>query len=174
MKVDSQKHESADSNELLLNITPSELEKFQRLFAQFQAGEISFAELANIPSEFFFRIAEYAYIQFQRGNLDQAERLFEGLLLFDGKNAYYPRLLGAIAQKRKQNRKALGFYTLAVTLDPEDIVSHASRGEVAFKEGLREAALLDFEQAIALDPHQKNRWANRARFLKESLLKQGD
>ena len=56
-----------------------------------------------------------------------------------------------------------------VALDPSDVVSLTNRGESHFKLGIYPLANADFDQAISLDPKDENKWAKRARMLREQI-----
>lgn len=161
-------------NAVLANISPEEAEKAAKLVERFIEGEITWAELQRIPPQALFQMAEHGYLQFQRGKLKEAETVFKGLSVLDHKNSYYHTVLGAIYQKMDKLGDALAEYTVAIEMNDKDITAHVNRGEIYYRCGYVEEPLADFERAIKLDPQGKDAWANRARFLKNLILQEGE
>lgn len=156
----------------LENIRPEEAEKATQLVERFIEGEITWAELQGVPPQLLFQMAEYGYLQFQRGKLAEAETIFKGLSVLDHKRAYHHAVLGAIYQKMDKLGDALAEYTVALEMDPKNLSSYVNRGEIYYRLGYVEEPLEDFERAIALDPQGKDPWANRAKFLKNLVLQE--
>lgn len=156
----------------LEKITPAEAEKAIKLVERFIEGEITWAELQAVPPQLLFQMAEYGYLQFQRGKLAEAETIFKGLSVLDHKRAYYHTVLGAIYQKMDKLGDALAEYSVALEMDPKNLASYVNRGEIYYRCGYIDEPLEDFEKAIALDPQGKDPWANRARFLKNLILQE--
>ncbi len=156
----------------LENIKPEEAEKAVKLVERFIEGEITWAELQNVPPQLLFQMSEYGYLQFQRGKLAEAETIFKGLAVLDHRRAYYHIVLGAIYQRMDKLGDALAEYTVALELDEKSIPSYVNRGEIYYRCGYVEEPLEDFEKAILLDPQGKDPWANRARLLKNLVLQE--
>lgn len=156
----------------LQGIKPEEADKAVKLVERFIEGEITWAELQGLPPQILFQMAEYGYIQFQRGKLKEAETIFKGLSVLDHKRAYYHSVLGAIYQRMDKLGDALAEYTVALEMDPKNISAYVNRGEIYFKCGYIDEPLEDFEKAIALDPQGKDPRANRARLLKNLVLQE--
>ena len=156
--------------EAALKLLPKDvLAKAQKEADQILQGDVSWADLSQYTPEKLLKIAEMGYNQFQLGESDSAERLFKGLSVIEPRNFYYHQMLGAIYQKKDRTSEAIVEYTISVDLNPKDLVSLTNRGEVYFKLGVNELAAADFDQAIALDPKSEDKWANRARMLKEQV-----
>lgn len=156
----------------LEGISPEEAEKAGKLVERFIEGEITWAELQAVPPQLVFQMAEYGYLQFQRGKLAEAETIFKGLSVLDHKRAYHHAVLGAIYQRMDKLLDALAEYTVAIEMDPKNLASYVNRGEIYYRFGYVDEPLEDFEKAIALDPQGKDPWANRARFLKNLVLQE--
>jgi len=156
----------------LENITPEKEEEVRKLVERFLNGEITWAELQAVPPQLLFQMAEFGYMQFQRGKLKEAETIFKGLSVLDHKRSYYHSILGAIYQRMDKLVDALAEYTVALEMDPKNIACYVNRGEIYYKFGYIDEPLEDFAKAIALDPQSKDPWANRARFLKNMLLQE--
>lgn len=155
--------------EALKTVPPEQLEKAKKEVEKMLTGDLSWADLTQYTPEKLYQIAEAGYNQFKIGNYDSAERLFKGLTVIDVGNYYYHQMLGATFQRKEKLSEALLEYTMAVDCNSKDLVSLTNRGEVYFKLGLHDPALTDFDAAIALDPKNEDRWANRARMLKEQV-----
>ena len=107
--------------------------------------------------------------QFQQGQYDSAERIFKGLTVIDPENYYYHQMLGATFQRKEKFPEAILEYSIAADLNVKDIVSVTNRGEVYFKLGIFELANVDFDRSIGMDPKNEDKWANRARMLREQI-----
>ena len=156
-------------NAALQKLPPEKLAEAKKEAERLISGDLSWADLANYPPERLLKIAEMGYEQFQLGRFDSAERLFKGLTVIDPENSYYHQMLGATYQRKEQLPEAIVEYSVAVDLNKNDIVSVTNRGEVYYKLGVYELANADFDQAIGLDPKGEDKWANRARMLREQV-----
>ncbi len=154
------------------NIKPEEAEKVGKLVERFIEGEITWAELQGFPPQVLFQMAEFGYMQFQRGKLKESEIIFKGLSVLDHKRVYYHSILGAIYQRMDKLADALAEYTVALEMDPKNIACYVNRGEIYYRCGYIDEPLQDFEKAIALDPQATDPWANRARFLKSKVIQE--
>jgi len=137
------------------------LEKMRK----FVRGEITLAQLENMSREKLYDFAELGYSLFQSGKLEEATRIFEGLVTYNPYDAYFHSALGAIYQKQKMYEQALKQYDLAIKLNPKDICSLTNRGETYLTLGKIKEAANDLKIAVSLDPQQKDPWAMRSRAL---------
>lgn len=153
----------------LQSLPPEQLEKAKKEASHLLNGDLSWADLAQYTPERLFKIAEMGYEQFRLGQYDRAERLFKGITVIDPGNYYYHQMLGAVFQRKDLFAEAVVEYSLAIDLEPKDIVSLTNRGEIYFKLGLFDLAKADFDRAIDLDPKEENKWSNRARMLREQV-----
>lgn len=155
--------------EALKNLPPTKLAEAKKEADQFLSGDLSWADLSQYTPEMLYKTAEAGFNQFRIGQYDSAERIFKGLTVIDPENYYYHQMLGAVFQRRDKNAEAIVEYTVASDINPKDIVSLTNRGEVYMKLGILELAVADFDRAIALDPKNEDKWANRSRVLKEQV-----
>lgn len=132
----------------------------------FIKGNLSWAEMFNIPKEMIRDMVEYGYLQFQAGRYQDAERFFKVLTVLDWNNSYYHSMMGSILQRQKRYGEAIAEYSEAIKLNSNDIISVTNRGEIYMQHKLFDDAIADFDKAAALDPKKENKWANRARLLK--------
>ncbi|HSA59524.1 MAG TPA: tetratricopeptide repeat protein [bacterium] len=156
--------------EQALKQVPAEhLEKAKKEVDKMLSGDLSWADLSQYTPERLMQIAELGFNQFRVGQYDSAERLFKGLTVIDPDNYYFHQMLGATFQRKEKYAEAIVEYSVAADLNPSDVVSFTNRGEVYFKLGVFELAIADFDKAIALDTKGEDKWANRARMLREQI-----
>jgi tetratricopeptide (TPR) repeat protein len=156
--------------EQALKQVPAEhLEKARKEVEKMLSGDLSWADLSQYTPERLMQIAELGFNQFRIGQYDSAERLFKGLTVIDPDNYYFHQMLGATFQRKEKYAEAIVEYSVAADLNPSDVVSFTNRGEVYFKLGIFELAAGDFDRAIALDAKGEDKWANRARMLREQI-----
>ncbi len=155
--------------ESLKKIPPEVLAKAQKEADQVLKGDLSWADLSQYTPDKLLKIAEMGFNQFQLGLFDSAERIFKGMTVVDPENFYYHQMLGATYQRKEKFPEAIVEYSVAVDLNSKDTVSFTNRGEVYMKLGIHDLANADFDQAASLDPKSEDKWANRARMLKEQI-----
>lgn len=155
--------------EVLKKVSPEQLGAAKKETDKLLAGDLSWADLSKYTPERLMQIAELGFNQFKIGQYDSAERLFKGLTVIDPDNYYFHQMLGATFQRKEKYPEAILEYSVAVDLNAKDLVSITNRGEVYFKLGIFEMATPDFEKAIGLDPKSEDKWANRARMLREQI-----
>ena len=157
--------------ERLKKESPEVLKAGARQIQEFIEGKIGWADLFNMTPQTLLQLAEMGYTRFKVGRYDEAEKFFKVLTFLDWDNSYYHSMMGSILQKQKRFGEAIVEYTQALETNPKDVVSLTNRGEIFFLHGWIAQAEGDFDKAIALDPKQENKWANRARILKIQILK---
>ncbi len=154
------------------NVAEKDVEAAMKKMEAFVQNQTTWAKVQDIPQQLLYDLAEFAYLQFQSNRFEEAEKIFRGLSLIDHQNAYYHVALGAVYQKQNQQTNALTEYTVALSLNPNDMVALTNRGEIYFALGVHQNALADLNLAIAQDPTGKDPWANRAKFLRKQVLEE--
>ncbi|MBI2092958.1 MAG: tetratricopeptide repeat protein [Deltaproteobacteria bacterium] len=150
--------------------TPKELiEVGAERVIDFIKGNITWADMFNLPKKTMREMVEYGYLQFQSGRYQEAERFFKVLTVLDWQNSYYHSMMGSILKAQKRFGEAIAEYSEAIKLNPNDTVSFVNRGEIYMQHKLFDDAVADFDKAIALDPKKESKWANRARVLKNQI-----
>lgn len=145
--------------------------EIQALHDQFQAllqGHDNLVDALGISLEDILALTLVAQQLAQQGQLDDAQRLLEGLVAIDPENPYLHTCLGTVYMQKGMNEDARAAFGVALAFNPEDIVAHTYAGELALEAGDVEAAVGHFQKAVELDPEGKDPFANRARTL--SLL----
>lgn len=155
----------------LKNVPQEEIEAGAKKISDFLDGRIGWGDVFNFTPEQMEQMAEMGYTHFKVGRYQDAERFFKVLTILDWDNFYYHSMLGSILQRQKRDGEAIVEYSQALESNPNDIVSLTNRGEIFMKHGWLNNAGQDFDKAAALDPTAENKWANRARVLKEQLEK---
>lgn len=158
----------------LASVPREKKEEDLKKFEKFVSGEMTWAEIKGYPKAFLKDLARIAYLKYRSGQYPVAESLFKGLSIIDHTNWYYRAALGTIYQKQKLFEQAIEEYTMALTLNEQEITSLANRGECHLLLGNVEAAEKDFEGAITLDPGDKNSWGKRARVLLKKMKEEGN
>jgi len=125
----------------------------------------SLAELRGFKKEQLYMLAEAGHVKLKHGRLDEAEKIFQALIILDHRNPYFHAAMGAVHQKRFKPVEAIFEYTVALSIDAKDITSFVNRGEVYLRHKNYRKAAEDFRSAILLDMSGRNLWANRARSL---------
>lgn len=153
----------------------------QENLEKFIMGEITWAELEGMSMEEAYAIADLGYTLFEQGRYDDAQTVYEGLVIGNPYDSYFHTMLGAIYAKKNMHEEAAEEYSIAVELDPKNISAHVNRGELLLQHGEFEYAMDDLKAAIELDPKAENPSGIRARALaaataaiiKEVLEKKG-
>ncbi len=155
--------------EALKGVPKEKLETAKKEAEKLLEGDLSWADMSQYTPEKLHQIAESGYEKFKIGQYEAAEKIFRGLTVLDTENYYYHQMLGAVFQRQEKWAEALVEYSIAIEINPRDIVSLTNRGEVYVKIGVLDLAHQDLDQAMGLDPKNEDRWANRARMLKEQI-----
>jgi type III secretion system low calcium response chaperone LcrH/SycD len=77
-------------------------------------------EVHGIPSEMMDGLYAYAYAFYQKGQLEEAEKFFRFLCIYDFYNADYIMGLAAVCQLKKQFQKAADLYAVAFAQSKND------------------------------------------------------
>lgn len=133
--------------------------------AAFVAGQITLGDLEGIPKEAQHEMAQTGFRFFTEGKLEQAKKVFTGLLALDPFDAYFLTALGAIAQQEGNHEEAEARFTRALEINPFSPSALAGRGEVRLIQGKLLEAAEDLAKAIAEDPEGKDPATQRARGL---------
>lgn len=87
---------------------------------------------------------------FERGKVEEARVIFEGLVDTDPKNAFAHTMLGTIYLSLKDASRAMALFQAALAIDPHDVPALVYRGELRLKKGKTKSALEDLERAVGL------------------------
>lgn len=143
---------------LVETFSPDRVEKFVM-------GELTLGQLYGISIEEAYSVAELGYTFMEQGRLNEAQTVFQGLVISNPYDAYFHTILGSIYQKKDFVDGALEEYSIAIGLDPANLEAYVNRGELLIRKGNFEQAAADFKNALTLDPDGNSASANRARAL---------
>lgn len=149
----------------IIDPTPGRRKHLTEVLYAFLDDKVSLAELKGIKRNDLYRLSEAGYIKFKHGRLDEAEKIFQALIVLDHRNGYFHAMMGAVHQKRGRPIEAIMEYSQAVKLTPKDVSAHVNRGELYLRHKNYRKAAEDFRNAILADMSGINLWANRARSL---------
>lgn len=155
------------------------VEDLEESIKGFLEGDLTLAQLEGLTAEDLYAIADIGYDLMEEGKLEDAQKIFEGLYVYNPFDAYFHAALGSVYHRQGQLEEALNHYESAVQLYPEDIHSWTNAAEVMIersiqlsKDGNSEAAGEMFteavgalQHAIELDPKGDNAAGLRARAL---------
>jgi tetratricopeptide (TPR) repeat protein len=156
----------------IIDPTPLRRKHLTDVLMDFLEDKVSLAELKGISREDLFRLAEAGFTKFKHGRMDEAEKIYQGLILLDHRNAYFHAVMGAIHQKRGRPIEAIMEYGQAIRINRADVSAYVNRGEIYLRHRNYRKAAEDFRKAIVMDPSGKNLWANRARSLVIAIKRQ--
>jgi len=164
--TDENKIESAKRTQTqIIDPTPARRKRTTELLMAFLEDKVSLAELKGISREQLFQLSDAGFVKFKHGRMDEAEKIFQGLIVLDHRNAYFHAMMGAVHQKRDRPIEAIMEYTQAVKLNVKDVSAYVNRGEIYLRYKNYRKAAEDFRNAILLDSAGADLWANRARSL---------
>jgi len=101
----------------------------------------------------------------QRGQLAQAEAVYQAILNHDPNHFDAHCLLGVIASQRMNFAAAILLFNRALKLNPNSAPAHASAGNALAALGQHEEAVASFDRALAIDPGQPEVLNNRGNAL---------
>ena len=114
-------------------------------------------------------LAALGFRFYEQGNLCDAHTLFEWLTVLDP-NLYFGHAgLGAMALRDEKLDDAVRHLKRAAELQQQDPAVHANLGEALLRQANFTEAAGAFEQALKLDPAQRNPSANRARAILQGM-----
>lgn len=80
----------------------------------------SFKNLLGLSDEFMEQIFEHACFFYNSSKLDEAEKFFKFLCIYDFHNSDYITGYAAVCQLRGAYQKAIALYSIAFTLNPDN------------------------------------------------------
>ncbi len=151
----------------------SENENMKRLFAErlekVATGQATIAQAVGLTKNDLYRIAEKAYQLFSQGKLDEARRIYEGLVAADPFDSVFHCHLGAVLWRSGEMDRAFEEYDAAVRYNLANIDALAGRGELLIARGEIEKGIEDLRRAVEIDPNCSRPSTQRARALLFSM-----
>lgn len=98
----------------------------------------------------FSNVYSLACDYYDKGLIEQAEKIFRSLCLYDFSNINYLLGLAAVKQVQKQYQKAINLYSLAINLDGDNASSYFYIGQCYLFSGEEELAVNSFRQCVSM------------------------
>ena len=149
----------------IIDPNPARRKRLTEILHAYLNDKLSLAEMQGISRDQLFQLSEAGFVKFKHGRLEEAEKIYQGLIILDHRNAYFHAMMGAIHQKRERPVEAILEYSLALGIDKKDVAAYVNRGEIYLRYRNYKKAAEDFRSAILLDMSGASIWANRARSL---------
>lgn len=163
--ADEQEEGGGKRTKPLIDPTPARRKRLTEILQAFLEDKISLAEMKGISREQLMQLSEAGFVKFKHGRFDEAEKIFQALIVLDHRNAYFHSAMGAVHQKLDRPVEAILEYSQALKINARDLASFVNRGEIYLRNRNYRKAAEDFRNAILMDPEGGNLWANRARSL---------
>ena len=122
----------------------------ENIFSHLENGTILTIFSPQEPSD-FSGVYSLACDYYDKGLIEQAEKIFRSLFLYDFNNINYLLGLAAVKQVQKQYQKAINLYSLAINLDKNNALIYFYMGQCYFFTGDKETALHYFNESLSLD-----------------------
>jgi predicted O-linked N-acetylglucosamine transferase (SPINDLY family) len=103
----------------------------------------------------------------QQGELDQAENIYQQLLVANPINSEVLHLIGVIAYQRSQFQHAIDLISIAIEINPDIPDFFVNKGNALQELKLLDEAILCYEQAIVLNPSYAEAYINKGAALKD-------
>jgi tetratricopeptide (TPR) repeat protein len=144
----------------------------EKQWEQLVAGVITPAEFIGLTPNQLYRIARVGYQLLNSGKLEEAKKVYQGLVAADPCNSVFHCHLAAVHHRLGASLEAVMAYTEALRFNIANSEALAGRGEIYLHQCRFEEAIRDLTEALRLDPQGERATTIRARSLLLAL-KQG-
>lgn len=128
----------------------------EQIFSYLENG--SFSDLfKNNKEHDFSNVYSLACDYYDKGLIEQAEKIFRSLCLYDFSNIDYLLGLAAVKQVQKQYQKAINLYSLAISLNENDASCYFYIGQCYLFSGEKELAVSSFRQCLSMTCDENER-----------------
>lgn len=128
----------------------------EQIFSYLENG--SFSDLfKNNKEHDFSNVYSLACDYYDKGLIEQAERIFRSLCLYDFSNINYLLGLAAVKQVQKQYQKAINLYSLAISLNEDNASCYFYIGQCYLFSGEKDLAMSGFRQCISMACNENER-----------------
>jgi len=118
----------------------------------FLKGELNWAQLVGISVDEAYAMAEIGFNLLTQGRLEDAEKIFLGLVSMNPTDGYFHCVLGSIFGRQGRLEEAHKELQACVELGYVDSQVFVNRAEIALKQGQLYEALADLERVIESEP----------------------
>ncbi|EPL8096029.1 MULTISPECIES: tetratricopeptide repeat protein [Morganella] len=128
----------------------------EQIFSYLENG--SFSDLfKNNKEHDFSNVYSLACDYYDKGLIEQAEKIFRSLCLYDFSNIDYLLGLAAVKQVQKQYQKAINLYSLAISLNEDNASCYFYIGQCYLFSGEKDLAMSGFRQCISMACNENER-----------------
>lgn len=110
---------------------------------------------------------------FTAGRLSDAEAVFREILLLDPKQPVALHLLGVIAHRMGDSRKAVDLIKQSLAIDPDDANTHNNYGNILRDLGALDQALASYRAALTINPDHADAYSNLGNMYKDQGMLSG-
>ena len=121
----------------------------ENIFSHLENGTILTIFSPQEPRD-FSGVYSLACDYYDKGLIEQAEKIFRSLCLYDFNNINYLLGLAAVKQVQKQYQKAINLYSLAISLNEDDASCYFYIGQCYLFSGAKELAVSSFRQCLSM------------------------
>lgn len=140
------------------------------------SGQITIAEYSGLGKRELYEIAKQGYKLLERGKIEEARIIYQGLVAADPYDSVFHCHLGSIYARQNEYEKAFEQFDLALRYNIQNVDAFVGRGEIFLSRGEIQNAIADFKQAIEFDKENKRGSTVRAKAilfaLKDAIEKQ--
>ncbi len=132
-------------------------------------GESTLAEFVGLDKAKQYEIAMKGYKLMEIGRLEEAEKIYKGLVAADPYDSVFHCQLGAILFKTGRYEEAMSSYDSSIELNKANVDALAARGEIHLMNQEFEAGIEDLQKSVEIDPRGSKQSSIRARAILLSL-----
>ncbi len=137
-------------------------------------GEITLGQFMGLSREKLYEYAAVGYRMIQQGKLDEAKRIYSGLVATEPYDSVFHCHLAAVHHRLGELDQALHHYTESINFNIANTDALAGRGALHLTRGDLGPAVRDLKAVIELDPQGRKASTLRARALLLSLKEAAD
>ncbi|HEX8455949.1 MAG TPA: tetratricopeptide repeat protein [Pyrinomonadaceae bacterium] len=139
------------------------------LAARLVGGQINLAEFVGLRRSTLYAIASVAYQLLNSGRVEQARRIYRGLVAADPYDSVFRCHLAAAHQRLGELDEAVSEYTAALRFNYANVDALAGRSEILLQRGRIAEAVQDLRAVLTHDPQGRRATTLRARAILQAL-----
>mgnify|MGYP006288596199 CR=1 FL=1 len=120
--------------------------------------------MSHLSSDEQYALCKLGYQLYTHGKLDDARRIFDGLVALDEDNGYAWHVLGLIARQRQQIQRAFDCFQQRLDLEPGAATSRVELAETLYRQDYV-AQAIDVLRPLGNAPEDDSEAARRGRVL---------
>lgn len=142
---------------------PAAFTKRPELIERMIKGELTIAQSAGLSKQTLYSIAQVGYQFLNLGRLDEARKIYRGLVAADPFDSVFHCHLAAVLHRSGEINAALEEYTAALRFNIANVDALVGRGLIHLAQGRVVESIHDLKRAVELDPQAKKPSSLRAR-----------